>query len=256
MGVTVVSAFNYPTYETASGYMTDSIRNKYITSAIEAERLPSHAHRLESIVSLNASDNPDTPIQFWQLYSVLGAERIYNIVSRFYDRVFEDEPWFTSVFERVASKGRHNMTQSSMWIDVMGGGPQYHGAEFRLNFHHTHNAMELMNAKGAERWVELMNATLNDPSLDLTSDPRVRPAINTFLSYFMEKYAEDFKFENKFVFGEVNEPVKTRINFLKLSSDQVEALPETVLREELLARKIDVSQFSDKQALVNKALSL
>lgn len=138
----------------------------------------------------------------------------------------------------------------------MGGGPQYHGAEFRLNFHHTHNAMELMTAKGAKRWVELMNATLNDPDLDLTSDLRVRTAINTFLSYFMAKYAEDFKFANQFVFGEVYEAVKTRTNFLNLTSEQVEALPESVLREELQARRIDVSQLSSKQSLVSKALSL
>jgi len=251
-----VSAFNYPTYETASGYMTGSIRTKYIDSAIKSELLPAHAHQVSAIVSLNAPDNPDKPIQFWQLYSVLGSDRIYNIVSRFYDKVFVDEPWFTSVFERVASKPRHIMTQSSMWMDVMGGGHQYHGAEFRLNFHHTHNAMELMNARGAKRWVELMNATLDDHGLDLTSDTRVRTAINTFLSYFMAKYAEDFKFDNQFVFGEVNQPYKNRINFLNLTSDQIEALPETVLRDELLARRIDVSQFSDKQALVNKALSL
>lgn len=253
---TSVSTFNYPNYETASGYMTDGIRSKYIIAAVESGLLPVNAHRMEPIISLCAPDNPEKPIQFWQLYSVLGDKRIHNIVSRFYDRVFADEPWFTSVFERVASQSRHVMTQSSMWIDVMGGGPQYHGAEFRLNFHHTHNAMELMNTKGATRWVELMNATLDEPDLDLTSDTRVRPALNTFLSYFMSKYADDFNFENTFMFGEVNQPDKTRINFLKLTSDQVEALPESVLREELLARRIDVSQFPDKQSLVNKALSL
>jgi len=244
---TAVSTFNYPTFETASGYMTDSIRTKYIDAAVKSELLPAHAHQLSSVVSLCAPDNLNKPIQFWQLYSVLGSERIHNIVSRFYDRVFVDEPWFTSVFERVASKPRHISTQSAMWMDVMGGGPQYHGAEFRLNFHHTHNAMELMNAKGAKRWVELMKATLDDPDLDLTSDSRVRTAINTFLSFFMSKYAEDFEFENQFVFGDVNQPLKIRINLLNLTSEQVEALPESVLREEL---------FPSKQSLVNKALSL
>jgi len=38
-----------------------------------------------------------------------------------------------------------------MWIDVMGGGFFYQGGEYRLNFHHTHNAFELMNEKGAQR---------------------------------------------------------------------------------------------------------
>jgi len=248
--------FNYPRYSTASGYMTDSIRRKYIEQGIKSQLLPADAHRMATVISLCASNEEDKPIQFWQLHSVLGGERIVNIVSRFYDKVFADEAWFTSVFQRVASKTQHISTQSSMWIDVMGGGHQYHGGEFRLNFHHTHNAMELMNAKGAERWVNLMKTTLEEPDLDLTADTRVRPAINTFLSFFMEKYADDFQFENRFVFGEFNKPYKQRINFLKLTSDQVEALSEDELKAELVARQIDISQFADKQALVNKALSL
>ena len=48
-----------------------------------------------------------------------------------------------------------------MWLDVMGGGLKYHGAEFRLNFHHQHNAFQLMNEKGAERWIKLMVETLD-----------------------------------------------------------------------------------------------
>ena len=48
-----------------------------------------------------------------------------------------------------------------MWLDAMGGGLKYHGAEFRLSFHHQHNAFELMNEKGAERWIKLMFETLD-----------------------------------------------------------------------------------------------
>lgn len=243
-------------YETASGYMTDVIRTKYIDSAIESKMMPALAHRLAPVISLEAPHNTDKPIQFWQLYSVLGPQRIINIVSRFYDKVFADEPWFTSVFEKVGPKSQHISTQAAMWIDVMGGGHQYHGAEFRLNFHHTHNAMELMNTRGAERWVNLMKTTLDESAQDLTRDQRVLPALNTFLSYFLDKYADDFNFINRFSFGEINQPLIQRINFLKLSSDEIEALPEELLRQELTARGIDVTQLLDKEALVNKALSL
>ena len=251
-----MTGFNYPTYATSSGYMTDSVRTRYVQSAMESGLLPPNAHRMAEVLSLDAANSVDKPIQFWQLFSVLGSDRIVRLVSLFYDKVFNDEPWFTSVFQRVASKPRHIGTQAAMWIDVMGGGHQYHGGEYRLNFHHTHNAMELMNAKGADRWVQLMRETLDTPGLDLTKDPRVRPALNTFLDFFMQKYADDFNFENRFVFGDINQPLKLRINFLKLTSEQVEELPEEVLREELSARKIDVSQFADKQGLVSKALSL
>jgi len=113
-----------------------------------------------------------------------------------------------------------------------------------------------MNTKGAERWVNLMKAPLDDPRLDLTCDPRVRPSHNTILGFFMEKYSEDFNLGDQFIFGETNKAYRRRINLMKLTSDEIEALPEDTLREELLARRIDVTQYPDKKALVNKALSL
>jgi len=218
--------------------------------------LPENAHRMAHIISLTASNDLNTPIQFWQLYSVLGQERIVNIVRNFYKRVFADEPWFTSVFERVGGLEHHVRTQSAMWIDVMGGGMAYHGGEYRLSFHHTHNAMQLMNDKGAQRWVSLMVDTLNDESIDMTNDPRVRPAINTFLSHFLSKYAEEFKFSDDQSFGPGNQAVKRKINLMNMTSDAIEALSEQALREALVARGVDVSQYKEKQELVNHALRL
>lgn len=251
-----MNTFNYPSYQAQSGYMTDTIRNKYIVYAVKEQLLPASAHRMKNVISLTASNDPSKPIQFWQLYSVLGTERIVSIMNRFYERVYNDEHWFKSVFMRVASKERHIHTQSAMWIDVMGGGQQYHGGEFRLHFHHTHNAMELMNNKGAERWVSLMTQTLNEDSVDFTDDTRVRPAINTFLRYFMNKYADDFNLDNHASFGETNPKFFRRINFLNMTSDAVEALDEQELIDELTTRGIDTSAYNSKKALVDKALSL
>ena len=248
--------YDYPDFAPESGYLTDKIRTQYIDSAIEKKLLPASAHRMAPVISLNAPNDPAKPIQFWQLYSVLGPQRIQAIVRQFYRHVFNDEHWFSSVFARISSEERHSLTQASMWIDVMGGGHQYHGGEYRLNFHHTHNAFELMNDRGAKRWVELMVKTLNEPGVDFTEDVRVRPAINTFLEYFMGKYAADFKFENCSAFGETNAALKRRINFLNLSSDDIEALSEDELKDEFVARGIDIQIYDSKQALVNKALSL
>jgi len=247
---------NYPDHATASGYLTAKIRANYIQQSIESGLLPQNAHRMAHIISLTASNDPATPIHFWQLYSVLGQDRIVAIVQNFYQRVFADEQWFTSVFERVGGLGHHIRTQSSMWIDVMGGGMAYHGGEYRLSFHHTHNAMQLMNSKGAERWVSLMVDTLNDESVDMTDDPRVRPAINTFLAHFLSKYAEEFKFDNKADFGSLNQPVKRKTNLMNMTDDAIEALPEQALRDALTARGIDVSEYKSKQELVNHALRL
>lgn len=243
-------------YPTAPGYMTERVRSQYIAKAVESGHLPEKAHRMPAIISLSAPEDPSTPIQFWQLYSVLGQDRIVALIRNFYQRVFGDETWFRSVFERVGGLGHHINTQAGMWIDAMGGGLAYHGGEYRLSFHHTHNAMQLMNDKGAERWVKLMNETLNDPSLDLTDDPRVKPAIATFLTFFLGKYADEFDFDTRGDFGQCNPVLKRKINFLHMTSDQVEALSESELTEALVARGVDTSLLRTKSDMVNKALSL
>jgi len=202
-----LSSTNAPRYQAENGYLTQTTRKSYIKQAVGARLLPPHARRMEQITSLQASQDPQMPIQFWQLFSVLGPEPIVGIVADFYQRVFDDEPWFTSVFARVGNLNHHISTQASMWLDVMGGGPYYHGAEFRLNFHHTHNAHSLMNEEGARRWVTLMVASLEASKPLMGDDPRVRASLNTFLAHFFAKYARDFQFENCETFGPINPPV-------------------------------------------------
>ena len=236
--------------------MSEKIQQDYISFAVSNKLLPQDAHRIAQIISLEASNDVSKPIQFWQLFSVLGAERIVRIVENFYSRVFADEDWFVSVFARVGGVGHHINTQASMWVDVMGGGPYYHGGDFRLNFHHTHNAIQLMNERGAERWTRLMLETLEDSAQHMTDDPRVRPALNTFLNYFMEKYAREFAFENKSVFGELNPPVKRKINFMNMTTEAIEALSEEELREALEDKGVDVTKYPGKQDLVDKAQML
>ena len=243
-------------YEPAHGYMTERIQLGYISSAIEDKILPLNAHRMHEIVSLLAPKSQSKPIQFWQLFSILGPDRIVRIVHRFYDLVFEDEIWFKSSFERVGDMSHHVRTQSSMWLDVMGGGLKYHGAEFRLNFHHQHNALEVMNARGAERWTKLMVQALDESEKHMLEDPRVRISINTFLTHFMKKYAVDFGFENIEVFGVTNAPFKSKLNFLNMTDASIEALSEPDLREGLSGRGVDISEITDKAELIRKAKNL
>ena len=249
-----MTTVDLPKFPTRHGYMSEKIQRDYITFAVAKGLLPADAHRMADVVSLTAPGDITKPIQFWQLYSVLGQDPIVGIVQNFYQRVFMDEEWFTSVFERVGGIGHHINTQASMWIDVMGGGPYYHGAEFRLNFHHTHNAMQLMNDKGAGRWSDLMLETLDDCSDMMTDDPRVRRSINTFLAHFMTKYSEDFAFTNRSIFGDTNGPLKRKINFMKMTEQAINALSEDELSAALAERGVDVSKYPGKEALVNKAL--
>jgi truncated hemoglobin YjbI len=251
-----VSEFQSQNFPVRHGYMTESTQRSYISYAIDRNLLPADAHRISSIISLEAPADMGKPIQFWQLFSVLGPQRIVAIVRNFYERVFADEDWFTCVFARVGPLEHHVMTQASMWVDVMGGGPAYHGADFRLNFHHTHNAHQLMTQKGAERWTRLMIDTLDATAEHMTDDPRVRPAINTFLDYFMGKYAQEFAFENNSVFGVLNPPVKRKLNFMNMTTEAIEALSEAELRQALGELGVDTSAYPVKQDLVNKAQML
>ena len=245
-----------PKFPTQSGHMTEKIQGDYIQAAMAKNLLPAQAHRMADIVSLTAPSDVSKPVQFWQLYSVLGQDGIMEIIKSFYQRVFAQDDWFRSVFERVGGIDRHINTQASMWIDVMGGGPYYHGAEVRLNIHHTHNAMQLMNDKGAELWSKLMRETLDSSSHLAAADPRIRLSINTFLSFFMSKYAKDFAFENRSFFGETNPPHRRRINFMKMTEQAIEALSETELTEALSEQGVDVTQYEGKAAKVNKALMM
>ncbi len=251
-----MSNYSYPNFPTGNGYLTETIRSKYIEIAVANNVLPKNAHRMPQIISLSAPNDVTRPIQFWQLYSVLGQKRIVEIVKNFYERVFDDEEWFRSVFARVGGIKHHVNTQASMWLDVMGAAPFYHGGEFRINFHHTHNASQLMNEKGAKRWAKLMVETLDDSTKYMTQDERVRPSINTFLAHFFAKYADDFNFDVHETFGETNPPMKQKINFMNMTSDAIEAMSEAELKKALVARGIDVANYQKKIELVNKALSL
>ena len=234
--------------------MTEITRSKYISGAIKTDVLPKDAHRIPEIVSLSAPEDRSTPIQFWQLFSILGPEGIVAVVGDFYMRVFDDEPWFKSVFERVGGVNHHINTQASMWADVMGGGPYYHGAEFRMSFHHTHNAHQLMDAEGAERWVQLMVEALEASDQHMLGDPRVRASLNTFLSHFFAKYAEEFDFENRETFGDTNPPWKRKVDFRSMTEDAIATLSEDDLRAGLEDRGIYVSHLSNKQDMIRKAV--
>lgn len=255
-GNAAMSDFNYPNFTPQLGYMTEKTQRDYIKHAIQSGVLPANANRLQEVVSLEAPNDPAKPIQFWQIFSVLGPQPIVEIVKTFYEKVFWDEEWFREVFAKVGNLEHHVATQASMWADVMGAGHYYHGAEFRLNFHHHHNAMALMNDKGAKRWAELMRKTLDERHDVMTDDPRIRRSINTFLTFFFKKYADDFAFKPEFDFGPTNPALAFKVNFLNMTEAQINALGIDDLRAGLESRGLVVEKSADKEALVSKALML
>lgn len=145
--------------------------------------------------SLVADRDTSKPLYFWQLYSVLGTERIVRIVQNLYSRIAADkeEPWLPNAFTRISDWDHHVATQAAFWLDAMGKGRCYHGGEGRLQFHHHHNARHVMTQQGAARWMHHMRMALDES--DLGTDPRVRDCIDAFLHARMEKYAGQFGFQ-------------------------------------------------------------
>lgn len=169
------------------GYVTRSAISHFLEMHPEAPK--------DEALSLHANADTSQPLYFWQLYSVLGTDRIVNIVQKLYARIAADdeEPWLRNAFTRLSDWEHHVATQAAFWLDAMGRGKYYHGGEYRLHFHHQHNACHVMTQVGAARWMHHMRHALDES--DLGSDPRVRETIDVFLHTRMEKYAEEFGFQ-------------------------------------------------------------
>jgi len=168
----------------------------YVTGAAIAHFLEMHPEvPKEEAGNLRADPDTSKPLYFWQLYSVLGTDRIIKVVENLYTSIAndEEEPWLPHAFTRLCDWEHHIQTQAGFWLDAMGRGKCYHGGEYRLHFHHHHNAGHVMTQVGAARWMHHMRHALDIS--DLGSDPRVRGTIEEFLRTRMEKYAEQFSFE-------------------------------------------------------------
>jgi truncated hemoglobin YjbI len=223
------------------GYCTVESRRDYIRmrAAAAAAALQDNGDNKKHEPSTSMVADPDIhqPLYFWQLYSLLGREPIYEILTNFYTRIYQDmkeeNEWFRNAFTSNDSitwmtttsssntssidgsnsnLQRHILAHASYWIDAMGGGPVFHGGEYRLSFHHKHHAAKVMNAQGAKRWMTHMKHALqyydssasneNSSNSDTTTttttrhrrldDPRVIPCIMEFLKTKMKKYADQY----------------------------------------------------------------
>lgn len=165
------------------GYTTEGARRDWLAAHGQKDTTASR--------SLVADSDPEVPLYPWQLYSLLGPDKIRAIVVAFYQRVYADTeaPWFRDAFTRISGIDHHVDTQAAFWADAFGGGRQYHGGEYRLQFHHTNNAAQVMTAAGAARWMHHMAGTLNEDVDFSVEDPRVKPCIVAFLRLRMQKYA-------------------------------------------------------------------
>lgn len=148
--------------------------------------------------SLYADMDTSKPLYFWQLYSIIGKETIMTFVTEFYNRIYADteEEWFLVAFTGIGDKVHHIKSQSSYWIDAMGGGRVYFGGKSRVNFHHYSNHAEhIMNERGAKRWMHHMRGAIQSYDFSKFNDPRIVPALVEFLRIKVMTYAEEHQWE-------------------------------------------------------------
>jgi hypothetical protein len=64
-------------------------------------------------LSMVADPDPAAPLYPWQLYSLLGHQKLHAIVDAFYTRVYADaeNPWFREAFARISGVEHHINTQ-------------------------------------------------------------------------------------------------------------------------------------------------
>ena len=178
-------------YPTQKGYMTNIIMNDYVKYIKRKHNITLNPDAFSLIAPVKSER-----IYFWQLYSLAGTDVIEKLIRTFYTNVFnDDQEWFTNVFIESGDIDYHVRGQTNFWIDVMGGGKFYKGGQKLLNLKHSH-VSEILNDKGAKRWMYHMYAALKSHKSILSKDPRIIPCLLDFLQYFMDSYAVTFDFNN------------------------------------------------------------
>ena len=172
-------------FDAVEGGLTSFIRNLYMTS-MSIDFSDANA------VSVTASTDPDEPIYFWQLYSVMGEKRMRDLIHRFYELVLKDNTDFGRAFVELGDLEHHVSRQLSFWMDVTGGGKTYKGGLKRLEMKHR-LSRELMHESGSRRWMYHFVRALRRS--DLGYEPvRVLTCVVDFLCFFMHRYSVEFDF--------------------------------------------------------------
>ena len=133
------------------------------------------------------------------LFAILGDAGVDLLVRDFYGRIWAKNDWFQQSFEELADYEHHVWAQSMFWLECFGKGPMYHGGHTRLKYHHS-RARNVMNERGAARWMQEMNLALKSalPKViknDAELLKHVERVIREFISITMKRYGHDFQFE-------------------------------------------------------------
>jgi len=178
------------------GKVTHILQQDYLKKQVSLGIMTKNQITSSSVLSYNANPDQSSVLYFWQLYSVIGSDKLKKLITVFYTRIFNDNkaPWFRDVFVELGSIDYHVNGQHRFWIDSFAGGPEYKAGLKGLHFHHR-LAKEIMTKKGAERWMMHMQKTLEQFKPEFNKlDTRIVPCIEFFLVFIMETYGIQFNF--------------------------------------------------------------
>ena len=181
-------------YTPKLGYLTLKYRKEFLKSKFNRYDFNESCHKIRLV----ASNNKESPLYFWQLYSILGYDNILLIIKTFYSYIFDEidktKIWFKINFEESGPINYHIKGQFKLWLDLMGGG-SYYERETNLNLYHN-LVKEIMTKKGSDMWLYYMDITLKELSGNIcfNFDERIIPCIYEFIYFFMNKYADEFLF--------------------------------------------------------------
>ena len=185
----------YPLFTPKFGNLTKKIQTEYIIYYINLGKLSKESLSNIKIISLNASNNPEDEIYFWQLYSIIGEAPIHNLIEKFYTNIFNDKKniWFSEEFIDTGTIKYHVRGQKNFWLDIMGGGPHYKGGELKL--HKKHKLVDnIMNTESAIIWMNHMINSLDEVGFNKIKDKRIIKCIKKLLYFFINKYSVEFDF--------------------------------------------------------------
>lgn len=183
-------------FAAAAGSLTTSVRDDYIRQKLKQGAITELDAADSRTLSFHAGRDITKPLFFWQLYSVLGMNRIIAVVSTFYKKVLSDEqaPWFRDAFASAGDLAHHVRGQALFWADVMAGGVSYKGGLRRLMLKHRMSS-DVMTGTGAKRWMHHMAGALAEHQAEFDAlDRRVIPCVLDFLEFFMDQYSAQFDF--------------------------------------------------------------
>lgn len=138
--------------------------------------------------------NAQGNLYFWQLGSLVSESDIHSLIQDFYERVFTETPdWFREPFLETGTLDHHVSQQTKFWCALFGKEVNYKGGEKKVFVKHNIQK-HIMTNEGRNIWMFHMKRAIQQNRTYFEHDERIIPCMLDFLTFFMNRYANEFGF--------------------------------------------------------------